>query len=47
MGKYVQAIPFDVKVLESEFMNDGELLFFVEGRNDAFIGGGLGIKKFD
>ena len=45
-GKYVQAIPFDVKVLESEFMNDGELLF-VEGRNDAFIGGGLGIKKFD
>ena len=46
-GKYVQAIPFDVKVQESEFLDYGELLFFVEGRYDAFIGGGLGIKKFD
>lgn len=46
-GVYVQAIPFGVKIIESEFMNTGELLCFVQDRYDAFIGGGVNIKKFD
>lgn len=45
-GEYVSAVPFGLKIIESEFMTQGELLFFVEGRYDASIGGALGIKEY-
>lgn len=45
-GEFVSAVPFGLKIIESEFMMQGEVLFFVEGRYDASIGGNLGVKEY-
>jgi len=46
-GAYVTVLPYNLKVVESEFMPQGQLLAFVRDRYDAYIGGGVKIKRFD
>lgn len=46
-GAYVTVLPFNVRIVESEFIEAGKLLAFVNNRYDAYIGGGINIKKFD
>lgn len=46
-GEFVQAVPRNLKIIESIFMNPGQLLFFVEGRYDAAVGGSLSMKVYN
>lgn len=46
-GQWVFALPFGVKIVESEFVPDGQVVPFVQGRYDAYIAGGINIKQFD
>ncbi|WP_044893568.1 phage major capsid protein [Bacillus alveayuensis] len=46
-GAYVTVLPYNLRVVESEFMTQGKLLAFVKDRYDAYIGGGVKIKRFD
>lgn len=45
-GAYVTVLPFNLRVVESEFVTQGELIAFVNDRYDAYSGGGIEIKEF-
>lgn len=46
-GVYVTALPFNLNIVESVAVTAGEVITFVKGRYDAYIGGGVKINKFD
>jgi HK97 family phage major capsid protein len=46
-GVYVTALPFNLRIVESVFQTQGELLAFVNDRYAAYTGGGVQINKFD
>lgn len=46
-GVFVTALPFNLKIVESEAQDAGRVTVFVRGRYDAFLGGGIKINKFD
>ncbi|EMC0274954.1 phage major capsid protein [Staphylococcus delphini] len=46
-GVYVTALPFNLKIIESVAQDAGKVVTFVSGRYDAFLGGGISVKKFD
>lgn len=46
-GVYVTVLPFNIRVVESEFVDAGKAIAFVNNRYDAYVGGGIGIKKYD
>ncbi|MBT2823079.1 phage major capsid protein [Staphylococcus coagulans] len=46
-GVYVTALPFNLTVVESVAQEAGKVLTFVKGRYDAYLGGGVNLKKFD
>lgn len=46
-GTYVTALPYNLDIVESEAQVEGEVLTFVTGRYDAYLGGGINVKQFD
>lgn len=46
-GAFITALPFGVRVVEAEGVPTNEVIAFVKGRYDAYMGGGTKIKKFD
>ena len=46
-GVYVTAMPYNLRVVESEFLAAGKAIGFVTNRYDAYVGGGIDIKKYD
>ena len=46
-GVYVTALPYNLDIVESVAQPKGEVLTFVTGRYDAWIGGGTKVNKFD
>lgn len=46
-GVYVTALPYNLDIVESVAQKAGEVLTFVKGRYDGFLGGGIKIQKFD
>lgn len=46
-GVYVTALPFNLNIIESEVQTQGQVLSFVTGRYDAYVGGGIKVAKFD
>lgn len=45
-GAYVTVLPFNLRIVESEFQTSGEVLAFVNDRYDAYTAGGVEVKKF-
>lgn len=45
-GVYVTVLPFNVRIVESEFQTQGEVLVFVNDRYDAYTGGGIEVREF-
>ena len=46
-GQWVTALPYNIKLVPSEEMAVGKALFFVKGRYNARLVGGIKVKKFD
>lgn len=46
-GAFVTVLPFNLRILESEFVAADKVIAFVNNRYDAYVGGGIGIKKYD
>lgn len=46
-GDYVTNIPFDIKIIESEFVEDNELIACMPSRYDAYAAGGTQVNKYD
>lgn len=46
-GVFVTAIPFGIRIVEAEGVPKNEVIAFVKGRYDAYMGGNTKIKKFD
>lgn len=46
-GVYVTALPFNLNIIESVAQPTGKALSFVLGRYDAYMGGSMGIQKYD
>lgn len=46
-GTYVTALPFNLRIVESEFATAGEVIAFVNNRYDAYTAGGVQINKYD
>lgn len=46
-GIFAKNTPFNIQIIESEAQTTGKCLSFVNGRYDAYVGGGVSIKKFD
>lgn len=46
-GVYVTALPYNLNIVESISQVAGEVLTFVKGRYDGYLGGGVDLKKFD
>lgn len=46
-GTYVTSLPFNPTIVESEFIPQGQALFFVRGQYIAAVAGGYQLKKFD
>ena len=46
-GVFVTALPYNIKVIESEEMTPGQALFFVQGRYDAGVAGNYTLRKFE
>ena len=46
-GQWVMALPYNIRVVESEEVPAGRALFFVQGQYTAAIAGGYKLKKFD
>lgn len=46
-GAFITALPFGVRVVEAEGAHENEVIAFVKGRYDAYMGGGTKIKKYD
>ncbi|WP_217971488.1 phage major capsid protein [Staphylococcus xylosus] len=45
-GVYVTALPFNMKIIESVAQDEGKVLTFVNDRYDAYLAGGINVKKF-
>ena len=46
-GQWVMALPYNIRLVESEEVAVGKALFFVQGEYTAAIAGGYKLKKFD
>ncbi|MCO8294902.1 phage major capsid protein [Tetragenococcus halophilus] len=46
-GTYVTALPYNLDIVESVAQETGKVTTFVQGRYDAFLGGGMTIRKYD
>lgn len=46
-GVWITALPYNVQVVESEFIDQGTALFFVRGEYIAALAGGYKFKRFD
>ncbi|MFR2689357.1 MAG: phage major capsid protein, partial [Enterococcus faecium] len=46
-GVYVTALPYNLKIVESLAQVTEKVLTFVNGRYDAYIGGGITLRKYD
>lgn len=46
-GVFITALPFNVRIVEAEGAPVNEVIAFVKGRYDAFVGGGTKISKYD
>ena len=46
-GVYVSNLPFNPTIVESEFVPEGQVLFFVRGEYLAYTAGGYRLKRFD
>lgn len=46
-GTYVTALPYNLDIVESVAQETGKVTTFVQDRYDAFLGGGLTIRKYD
>ncbi len=46
-GQWVTALPYNIKVVESEEMPEKKALFFVQGKYLAAVAGGYKTNKFD
>ena len=46
-GQWVMALPYNIRLVESEEIPVGKALFFVQGEYTAAIAGGYKLKKFD
>ncbi|MFC0232747.1 phage major capsid protein [Vagococcus entomophilus] len=46
-GIYVTALPYNLDIVESIAQVSGEVTTFVQGRYDAYVGGGVTVKKYD
>lgn len=46
-GQWVTALPYNIRVVESEEAQVGKAIFFVQGQYTAAIAGGYKLKKFD
>lgn len=46
-GVFVTALPFGVRIVEAEGVPVNEVIAFVKGRYDAYVGGGTKISKYD
>lgn len=44
---YVNRVPFNINIIESEAQAEGQVVSFVTGRYDAVVAGGVTIRKFD
>lgn len=45
-GVYVTVLPFNLRIVESEFATQGELIAFVNDRYDAYTAGEVQVNKF-
>lgn len=46
-GVYVTALPYNLTILSTPFVEVGEAISFVAERYDAWLGGGMTIKQYD
>ena len=46
-GQWVMALPYNIRVVESEEVPVGRAIFFVQGEYTAALAGGYKLKKFD
>lgn len=46
-GVYVTALPYNLKIVESLAQATEKVVTFVKGRYDAYIGGGITLRKYD
>lgn len=46
-GAYVTNLPFNPQIVESEFVPQGKVIFFVQGQYLAAVAGGYKLRKFD
>lgn len=46
-GVYVTALPYNLKIVESLAQVSKKVVTFVNGRYDAYIGGGITLRKYD
>lgn len=46
-GIYVTAMPYNLQLVESVAQTVGEVTTFIEERYDAYIGGGVTVRKYD
>ncbi|MEQ7232345.1 phage major capsid protein [Enterococcus avium] len=46
-GVYVTALPYNLKIVESLAQVSEKVVTFVNGRYDAYIGGGITLRKYD
>lgn len=46
-GIYVTALPYNLKIVESLAQATEKVVTFVKGRYDAYIGGGITLRKYD
>ena len=46
-GVYVTALPYNLDIVESVAQTVGEVVTFVQGRYDAYLGGGTKVVKYD
>lgn len=46
-GVYVTALPYNLKIVESLAQVSEKVVTFVSGRYDAYIGGGITLRKYD
>ncbi|MGM9923174.1 MAG: phage major capsid protein, partial [Bacillus sp. (in: firmicutes)] len=46
-GQWVTALPYNIRVVESEEAPVGKAIFFVQGQYTAAIAGGYKLNKFD
>ncbi|KAA9534129.1 phage major capsid protein [Listeria monocytogenes] len=46
-GVFVTALPYNLKIIESLAQTSKKVVTFVKGRYDAYIGGGVTLRKYD